>query len=384
MLSRLWRWAVPKATPTASVVRSRAEQHGASTAAPPQPAGPVTSASTGAAPVQNASRSGGPRPSIATPDFFATLEAELAPVPSVPDEDEPLISGVVLQVVDHVTRKKVDPPVVPALVPRVLAIVDEPEVDLAKLTHVIQQDLAISAKLLSVANSPVFTTGIEVKTVRQAISYLGTEQVAQVAIGLACQSSFEAESRDSSPYAPRWQRLFQHGMTSAFAAAQLAKGRGHAAQEAAFLGGLFHDVGKAVALRALEAIQHAGRLPAVDADLIDEALHRIHAYPGEEFYDKWTLPEALMELCASHHQLDSVEVSDPTFYTVVLVSSFDTLQSGSASEQRDALTEARLSAQKLALTDAALQTAYASVRALRERTQQMFSAPAASTARQAR
>lgn len=325
-------------------------------------------------------------PSAATSplDFFAALSAELAPVPPVPEADEPLISGVVLQVVEHVTRKKVDPPVVPALVPRVLAIVDEPEVDLTKLTHVIQQDLAISAKLLSVANSPVFTTGVEVKTVRQAISYLGTEQVAQVAIGLACQSSFEAETRERSVYAPRWQRLFQHGMTCAFAAAQLAKTRGHAAQEAAFLGGLFHDVGKAVALRAVETIQHAGRLPAVDVDVIDEVLHRIHAYPGEEFYDKWTLPEALMELCASHHQLDSVDVSDPTFYTVALVSSFDTLQSGGASEQRDALAEARLCAHKLELSDAALHTTYASVRALRERTQQMFSAPASAASRQAR
>lgn len=379
MLSRLWRWAVPKTPDASTATLSPAGAAPAARGAAPPPL--KTSPTAPAAAVSDAS-SRAAQPS--TPDFFTALEAELDPVPSVPDEDEPLISAVVLQVVEHVTRKKVEPPVVPALVPRVLAIVDEPEVDLTKLTHVIQQDLAISAKLLSVANSPVFTTGVEVKTVRQAISYLGTEQVAQVAIGLACQSSFEAETRERSPYAPRWQRLFQHGMTCAFAAAQLAKTRGHAAQESAFLGGLFHDVGKAVALRAVEAIQHAGRLPAVNLDVIDEVLHRIHAYPGEEFYNKWTLPEALMELCASHHQLDSVEVSDPTFYTVALVSSFDALQSGGASERREALSEARLCAHKLALSDAALETTYASVRALRERTQQMFSAPAAASTRQTR
>jgi hypothetical protein len=69
---------------------------------------------------------------------------------------------------------------------------------------------------------------------------------------------------------------------------------------------------------------------------------------------------------------------------VALVSSFDTLQSGGASEQRDALAEARLCAHKLELSDAALHTTYASVRALRERTQQMFSAPASAASRQAR
>jgi len=360
MLSRLWRWAVrqsPRAAPTASTVP---EPRAATGAAPPRaPDGPLARA-----PAESAT-------GLGAPDFFDLLAEQLGPPPLPAPADEQAISELVMMVVDYVTRKKVDPPVVPALVPRVLALVDEPEVDLVKLTHVIQQDQAISAKLLSVANSPLFTTGVEVKTVRQAISYLGTEQVAQVAIGLACKSSFESER---SPFAVRWQRLFTHGMTCAFAAAQLSKPRGYAAQEAAFLGGLFHDVGKAVALRAVEALATSGRLPTVSEPVLDEALFRIHAFPGEEFYEKWTLPASLMELCARHHQLEEVESSDSTIFVVALASSFDTLLAGLPSEQRESLAEARVCAHKLGLSDASLRKAYAELRTLGERTRRMFSA----------
>lgn len=345
MLSRLWQWARGNDTKPATKVTSKTTAHVAPPAAPPA------------------------LPPREEP-FLAQLARDLPPVSQVAAEHEPQITELVMQVVTFVTQKKLDPPVVPALVPRVLAIVGEPEVDLQRLTHVVQQDLAISAKLLSVANSPLFG-GADIKTVRQAIAHLGSEQVAQVAIGLACKSSMESD-KPEGPFAARWQRLFQHGMTCALAAAQLAGKPDRAAQEAAFLGGLFHDVSKAVALRAVEALIDAGKLTPPDELVLDEALQRIHAYPGDEFFQKWTLPEPLMQLCAQHHQLDDLEGAPPTFYWVTLTSSFDALLIGPDASRRDALHEARLSAERLGLSEAALRTAFADTRALGEKAARMF------------
>jgi HD-like signal output (HDOD) protein len=306
------------------------------------------------------------------PAFFDQLAQELAPVAPAAEQDEAAIAELVMQVVSYVTQKKLDPPVVPALVPRVLAITGAPEVDLQRLTHVIQQDLAISAKLLSVANSPMFKSAVEVKTVKQAITQLGSEQVAQVAIGLACRSNFEREKQGDSPFAARWQRQFRHGMTCALAAAQLAGKQDRGGQEAAFLGGLFHDVGKAVALRAIEALTGAGKLALPSEAVLEEALQRIHAYPGDEFFQKWTLPEPLMQLCAHHHQLEDLEQMPPTFYQVTLCSSFDSLLVGAEASRREALHEARVSAQRLNLSEQALRAAYAETRSLGEKTARMF------------
>jgi HD-like signal output (HDOD) protein len=348
MFSRLWRWARAPSK-TAQVAVPATDQR--PPVAPP--------------PLQ--------KPAPALP-FLERLASELPAVTPVPEQDEAAISALVMQVVQYATQKKLDPPVVPALVPRVLAITGEPEVDLSRLTQLIQQDLAISAKLLSVANSPLFGRGNEVKTVRQAIAQLGSEQVAQVAIGLACRSNLDSERQGASPFAARWLRLFQHGMTCALTAVQLTGKQDRAAQEAAFLGGLFHDVGKAVALRAIEALIAGGKLETPSDGVLDEALQRLHAYPGDEFYQKWTLPAPLMELCARHHQLDDVEHAGPVFYRVTLASSFDTLCVGSEAARREALQEARVSAERLAFSESQIEAAYQETRALGEMAGRMFSA----------
>lgn len=307
------------------------------------------------------------------PSFLEQLEGQAAPIePLTPEQDEQ-IAALVVQVVEHACRRKIDPPVMPALVPRVLAIVGEPEVDIVKLSRVIEQDLAIGSKLLSVANSPVFGASHEVATVRDAVQFLGTEQVAQVAIGLACASQYQQEQREpTSPLRARWARLFQHGVSTAFCAVQLASKFDRHNSEQAFLGGLFHDVGKAVALRAIEALIKEGKLSDTSELLWDEALHRIHAYPGDEFYRKWTLPAPLMRVCAEHHQLEELSDAPPLLYCVSLASSFDALLYGSSPEQHEALNELATCARKLSLSDAQLRTTHTQANTLVARARSMF------------
>ncbi len=319
------------------------------------------------------------RPPASGPDggtadsFLAQLEQNLPlEMPLAPEQEEQ-ISSLVVEIVEHVCKKKVDPPVMPALVPRVLAIAGEPEVDMIKLARLIEQDLAISAKLLSVANSAAFGASKEIGTVRDAIGFLGTEQVAQVAIGLACSSQFEQERRDpGGPLRARWTRLFQHGMSSAFSASHLAGKRDRRLSEQAFLGGLFHDVGKAVALRALEALVQSGKAEAPSEQVLDEILHRLHAYPGDEFYEKWTLPAPLMQICAEHHQLEALGEEAEVLHCVSLTSSFDALLFGVPAEQREAVSEIAVSARALGLNDAQLRAIHTQAGTLGDRTKRMF------------
>jgi HD-like signal output (HDOD) protein len=307
------------------------------------------------------------------PGFLDQLAAELGEIPALSEEDEQRVSAAIVQVVDYVFRTKLDPPVMPALAPRIMALVNEPVVDIVQLSRLIEHDLAISAKLLSVANSPVFGARSQVRTVREAITFLGTEQVAQVAIGLACTSLYEGDAAAASgPMRARWPRLFRHAMATAYGSANLALRFGRSQSEQAFLGGLFHDVGKAVALRAIETLTLRGKLSDLSEPLLDEVVHRIHAFPGEEFYGKWSLPEPLMTICAQHHQGEELVEAPPVLDCVTLMSGFDTVWYGGAAERRELMAELRLSAQRLKLTDGLLRGAHAQAKALGERTQRMF------------
>jgi HD-like signal output (HDOD) protein len=292
--------------------------------------------------------------------------------PLAPEDEEQAVK-LVCDLVAYVCEETPDPPVMPALAPRILDVVREAEVDVPKLVRTLEQDQAISAKLLSAANSAAFGPPKEITSLRDAIIYMGTEQTAHIAICLATRSLFDADARaELSMYRGRWARLFHHGMTTAFAAASFTAQRQRRHSEEAFLGGLFHDVGRAVALRAISALTLAGKWEPPSEPVMDEVLYRIHATPGAEFYDRWTLPSHLMQICCDHHQLDNAENPSNDFHVVCLISSLDALRAGTIADKRYALDELRASAQQLKLSDAELRAAHTDTRLFAERASRML------------
>jgi putative nucleotidyltransferase with HDIG domain len=279
----------------------------------------------------------------------------------------------VLQVVDHVCESTIDPPAMPALAPRILDVVSRPDVDVAMLVRTLEQDQAICAKLLSMSNSAMFGPSKEINSLRDAILYMGIAQTAQIAIGFATKSLFDADGRaELSMYRGRWARLFSHGMTTAFAAGAMAAQKYKKNSDEAFLGGLFHDVGKAVALRAISALTLAGRWEPPADPLMDEVLYRIHAVPGSEFYDRWTLPPHLMQICCDHHQHENAEKAPPSFHLVAFISSLDSLRAGALADKRYALDELRTSANKLGLSDQEIRVAHKELEDYAKRVARMF------------
>jgi HD-like signal output (HDOD) protein len=303
-------------------------------------------------------------------DALRKERGEFAPL--TPEDEEHAVK-LVCDVVAYVCEQTPDPPAMPALAPRILDVVRETEIDVAKLVRTLEQDQAISAKLMSAANSAAFGPPREIGSLRDAITYMGTQQTAQIAICLATRSLFDADARaELSMYRGRWSRLFHHGMTTAFAAANFAAQRQRRHSDEAFLGGLFHDVGRAVALRAISALTLAGKWDTPSEHVMDEVLYRIHATPGSEFYDRWTLPSQLMQICCDHHQLDSADNPSSDFHVVSLISSLDALRAGTVADKRYALEELRTSAERLKLSDAELRAAHTDTRLFAERVGRML------------
>jgi putative nucleotidyltransferase with HDIG domain len=305
--------------------------------------------------------------------LWEMLRAQRGSFEPLSEQDEAHVVKLVLEVVDHVCEGKIDPPAMPALAPRILDVVSHPDVDVAKLVRTLEQDQAICAKLLSMANSAMFGPQKEITSLRDAIVYMGVAQTAHIAIGFATKSLFDADGRaELSMYRGRWARLFGHGMTTAFAAGSMAAQKYRRNSDEAFLGGLFHDVGKAVALRAISALTLAGKWEPPPDPLMDEVLYRIHAVPGAEFYDRWTLPSHLMQICCDHHQHENAESPQVNFHVVTFVSSLDALRAGTHADKRYALDELRTSANKLGLSDQEIRVAYNETEEFAKRVTSMF------------
>jgi HD-like signal output (HDOD) protein len=96
----------------------------------------------------------------------------------------------------------------------------------------------------------------------------------------------------------------------AFGASQFAFEQGVGRADRAFLAGMFHDIGKSVALRSLAALVIQGQVPPeISPPVVDEVLERVHVEIGAALHDLWSLPPHLKEICLHHH--DAQVPGDP-------------------------------------------------------------------------
>ncbi|MET0286153.1 MAG: HDOD domain-containing protein [Polyangiales bacterium] len=301
--------------------------------------------------------------------YLAKLGAQLPEAQPLSPQEEQEVSALVEDISYFVGTHRIDPPVMPAVASRMLELTRQDDVDVHALARLIEKDQATAAKLLSIANSPAYKTANEIQGLRDAIVFLGSEQVAQIAVGLASRALFDGPSK-AGANSKRFARLFNHAMTTAFGACQIASRRNRRHSEAAFLGGLFHDVGKAVALRAIDEMTANKGATMPSERVIDTALQLIHADPEAALYQSWKLPSSLKEVC-KHHQRLAPEPS-PELHVVRLVSALDLLRHGADNERRDALGEVGESAAALGLSDAELRVADQETKDFGERVKLMF------------
>ena len=191
----------------------------------------------------------------------------------------------------------------PALAVQIIDLLNEPDVDMARLLKAISPDPAISINVLRVANSVLYSRGAEVNEMRMAVMRIGLRGVGEIAAGVAGRSLFDVGLRvEYEVFGNRWNDLFLDTMAVAFGASQFAFEQNVGRADRAFLAGMFHDMGKSLALRALAAQVISGRVPSPIPDpVIDEVLERVHVEVGCALHELWGLPPHLRDICQRHH-----------------------------------------------------------------------------------
>jgi HD-like signal output (HDOD) protein len=249
------------------------------------------------------------------------------------DVDAAAAEAIARRVLEQFESDPPDPASFPSMASQVIDLIESPEVDIHELIRVVGQDPAISAKILKVANSAWYRRPTEIEELRPAVLLLGLKEVANLAIGVAGRALFDVEARaEFALFAERWHRLYLDAMANAFAASwlcgELAVGR----PDRAFLGGMFHDIGKTVALRTLSTLMIRGRLQSRVPDaVVDRVLEDVHIDLGVSLLAAWQLPEYLTNICLRHHDPRVPEVPDyADLHVVRVVSTLSLLRGGEA------------------------------------------------------
>ena len=85
-------------------------------------------------------------------------------------------------------------PTLPEVALQVREASADPDVDVATLARVIENDPAISARLIKISNSPLLRASRPIEDLKMAVSRLGINYTSNLATSLAMQQMFQATS----------------------------------------------------------------------------------------------------------------------------------------------------------------------------------------------
>lgn len=192
-------------------------------------------------------------------------------------------------------------PVLPRTYKALTTALAAPDVDLGELGQIVEQDPAISAKILQLVNSSFFGVRKEITSVRQATAYLGANTIRDLVLSFEVFQQF-GEGRATSGFSI--EREQGHALLTARIARRIAGDKKVAEQ--AFLAAMLHDVGKLVlATRLPERLDDAlaaGAGREIPFHSVEENLLGVsHAEIGAYLLGLWGMPYPVVEAVAHHH-----------------------------------------------------------------------------------
>lgn len=111
------------------------------------------------------------------------------------------------------------------------------------LAEIITKDATLSAKVLSVANSPVYGKSHQLTSLKQILLFLGLDTIKSIAITASVQQFFSRYSKEKSRFL---KGFWEHTLYTAIVAKSLAKLTSYQNPEEAYFAGLLHDIGKLI------------------------------------------------------------------------------------------------------------------------------------------
>lgn len=190
-----------------------------------------------------------------------------------------------------------DLPSLPAVALEVLRLCRAEDATLDDLAKALSTDPALAARLLRFANSSLYGSGEEVRTLQRATLVLGMKTVQLMSLSFSLVGTVPRASQGGAyDFARYWQR----SLVRAVSARALAGLVGLPAQDEAFLAGLLGEIGQVVMARSLAelyepVLREAARTPDgwPDAALERERLGFDHHDVGAALLSSWGLPRVL-------------------------------------------------------------------------------------------
>jgi putative nucleotidyltransferase with HDIG domain len=185
-------------------------------------------------------------------------------------------------------------------------VLSDPDWQPHQVSAVLERDVAMSAKVLQLANSALFGLTSTVTSVRDAVMYLGVDTIRSLA--LTAEAFGKVAPRGNAEFS--LDDFQAHAMLVArITASILPAGR---TQQEAVTAALLHDIGKLVLISDGDSrwsrLNDQARERQVPVYVVEQDSDGVtHAQVGAHLLSLWGLPDGIVEAVAHHHDPSEVD-----------------------------------------------------------------------------
>lgn len=203
-------------------------------------------------------------------------------------------------------------PAMPVVATRCLEILSRHDFSLGAIAGLIETDPMVAASVVRVANSAANATLEPARSVLQAITRIGGDELRSFVFEIAARPVFESHDRTISALG---RAMWAHSVAVALVARAVVRRTKGKHPEAAYLAGLLHDIGKPVMAtmlldaerRLLNVRTRNWLFPATWLGLIA----RTHRKVGLSLSKSWHLPVLVVQTVAVADSYDSTMPTSP-------------------------------------------------------------------------
>ncbi|MBI4847948.1 MAG: HDOD domain-containing protein [Nitrospirae bacterium] len=199
-------------------------------------------------------------------------------------------------------------PTIPVIAQEILALIGDDSLSVDKLEGIVEKDPAISAKVLSVANSAFFGFKLHTDALQTAIMRVGFNNVKNVALGISLMTMLDDGRRGKSF---DYQRIFNHSVSVGFTARLISRNLKMDLAEDVLVNGTLHDLGYLVMNRYFtdkyQEVLHALENEKSLLDAEKKVLDFNHTEIGSWLAEGWGLPDIVIDTNLYHHMPSRAE-----------------------------------------------------------------------------
>jgi putative nucleotidyltransferase with HDIG domain len=210
-------------------------------------------------------------------------------------------------------------PPLPEVAMRALQVMRDPHSRRPDVARLIVMDPALAGRTLAMANSAYYGLARRITSVDEAIGYIGFEQTKQLIYAASLQQMMTAPLNG---YLLERGMLWRHSLAVAIGAQWIAERLRIYPIHNAYMGGLFHDIGKLALNRLMQEQAQAQQRPLDEqarSSLIQyerELTGYDHAEIGAMIAESWQLPGDLVAAVRYHHDPGQQRPASPLVVAV--------------------------------------------------------------------